>query len=475
MALYQPPASINDFKRRPSHADAMRQEWHATVVNFIANTKDPSEGTPSELFYDQLNDESGIPNSPPVGIPWSAFPQILTKWFATQNPPKQEELANRFVEKDLKQPVFGLFTKNAAGGFDPLPIRYRRQDEYCEWFVARENGHIRRIYFTCEPPEYWEFMAQQDLTLVHELYKELLHDNSIPIDDLRWSHDVYKRGRNGPVIAYPRGHYNRWNVWNTEKGAVHLTHWANTLGAEVQLASDGSLGWPVQPEAGGGVDKYKLICCAGFGGVNRSSDPKIGGSVFDLARQGQSVALADPIGLYMQPFALPGLRDPEGNPIGDQCLKIVRQSPDGTRILRAEVATPTGATYGFEQCTLDGKPLLYGGQISRTITMSLYGVTKIIPGKSATKVQACPSTCCRYPGNPEFSGIFATENFPGCDRLKPADWSRQLRDVADAGPHVAADVARHIAEFVAEVEALSATHVGIFKPRGRRLADERNI
>jgi hypothetical protein len=272
MDLYNPPAEIDDFSRRPALADQMKQGWHQIVTDFINETKDKDknpDARPSELFFDLLADTSGIVASPPVGIPWNGFPLFLTRWFASKPPEDRERLANHYAEVLARRKKF--YKKNDKGDFEELSIPYRRQDEYCEWHVVRENGKITRIDFTVEPPEYWEFIAKQDFSLLVELYRELLHNPNIPESELQWQHDVYEKDKNKQFqVGYKAGDYNPWNVWNTEKGAVHLTHWANTLGAEVQLASDGTLGYPVQAEPNGKVNSRKLICCAAFGGVNRS-------------------------------------------------------------------------------------------------------------------------------------------------------------------------------------------------------------
>ena len=111
--------------------------------------------------------------------------------------------------------------------------------------------------------------------------------------------------------------------------------------------------------------------------MNRSSDPKIGAGVFSFASQGLSIALADPIGLYMQRFQVAGLRDPQGAAITN-ALTFVRQSASGQNILRAELAPPPGAGYTLDQCTLNGDRLRFGGQVARLITMSLFAVAKMI-------------------------------------------------------------------------------------------------
>jgi hypothetical protein len=420
MPLYAPPAGIDDFSRRPGKAQALSNGWHENVVGFIANAKAGAVHAGSGLFYDQLSDAPSVPDSDPEGITWNGFPLFLTRWYATLDADQAEKAANDAAELLQHKASFGLYTKNANGAFQPLSLPYRRQDEYCEWYAERDNGKIKRIYFTAEPPEYWEFMGDQDISLVHELYGELLHNPNIPQSDLLWQHDVYAKTKRGYEIAYEKGKYNGHNKWNTELGAVHLTHWANSLGAEVQLASDGTLGWPVSPGPDGKTDPDKLMACAGFGGVNRSSDPRIGAKVFDFARTGLSVALANPIGLYMEPFDLNGLLDPKGNDVGQDCLHILRQSTDGKRVLRVEIAPPEGAKYVLGDCTLDGKKLVSGSQIARRITMVLYGIAKKIPGAKAS-ASGCLVFECDYPKNSEFKALFKAGSGK-CKDMKEADF-----------------------------------------------------
>lgn len=421
MDLYLPPAGIDDFSRS-QHADDLRNGWNQNISDTLAQVRDPSSyKLASPLFYDQLADTSGVPDGAPVPVPWNGFPLRLTKWYGAAN----DSEANAAAEQTLTLPAFGFFQQDGT----PIPLPFRIQDEYCEWFVDRAGSKIQRILFTCEPPEYWEFLAKLDFDLTHTLYEELLH-KTVPADDLRWTMDVFQMDDSGKLVKrYSQGDYNPWNVWNTTKGAVHLTHPANSLFAEIALASDSTLGWPVNPNAQGQMSEIDLMCCAGRGGINRSSDPLIMKGVFALARQGFSVALANPIGLYISPFTLGGLLDPTGKPIGTQALQFVRQSTEGSRILRVEVAPPTGVAYSLDQCSLDGNPLKYGGQISRNITMRLFGVGKKIPGKATRKVRTCPDFCCFHPQHAEFRGTFRHSDFNGCADITAKDWTQEAFDI----------------------------------------------
>jgi hypothetical protein len=202
---------------------------------------------------------------------------------------------------------------------------------------------------------------------------------------------------------------------------MHLTHRANTLGAQIYLAADATVQYPVTPSPASTLPT-RLICCARFGGVNRSSDPLIGAGVNSLARSGLAVTVGNPVGLYIQEVSLGGLRDPHGAPIGSAALRVVRGSPDGSLILRAEVAPPAGATYTLDQCTFEGEPLTGGGQIARRITMVLFGLAKSIPGRAAEQA-GCAGKCCRK----EDTGGFLKDVGPGadCASLTRADWEEE--------------------------------------------------
>lgn len=80
--------------------------------------------------------------------------------------------------------------------------------------------------------------------------------------------------------------------------------------------------------------------------MNRSSDPLIGAGVNAFARNGLSVTLANPVGLfYMQTIGIDGLRDPAGAPIGTESLRLVRASPDRMLILGDADAVDRGLLF----------------------------------------------------------------------------------------------------------------------------------
>jgi hypothetical protein len=400
--FYRPPADIDDFARRPALAETLRHDWHTFISGTIR------ERAASGLFYDAESDPT--PADPPARrpIPWNGFPRSIWQWFNADADPDGKARAFAAAEtlRDLGQ------VSLASGA--AMTLFERQQDEYCEWHVDRNAaGGIVRIAFTSEGPEYFERLAAVDLSLVGDLYRE--HVNPAVKDaDLAWPEDVLSRGQ----VVFAKGRYNRWNRWNTQQGAMHLTHRANTLGAQIYLAADSTVQYPVAPSPASTLPT-RLICCARFGGVNRSSDPLIGAGVNGLARSGLAVTVGNPVGLYIQEVSLGGLRDPHGAPIGGAALRVVRGSPDGSLILRAEVVPPAGAAYTLDQCTFEGEPLTGGGQIARRITMVLFGLAKAIAGRTAEQA-GCAGKCCRK----QDTGGFLKDVGPGadCSSLTPAEW-----------------------------------------------------
>lgn len=411
---YQPPANINDFARHPATEQALRQQWHQYIKRAIS-------GLDRNLFYDA--DADPAPGVPPARapIPWNGFPRSIWEWYGADADPNGP--ARAFATAETAAPLEFLrpdlvFTRHSNG--QRVPLQARQQDEYCEWFADRDvKGGITRISFTCEGPEYWERMWDVDSSLVIELYQEHLRPG-VSKDQLRadlsWAEDIMD---SDGKLAFKKDSYNRWNKWTTTHGAMHLTHPANTLGAEIRLAADATRVFPTVTPNPPNTLPARLICCAGYGGVNRSSDPLIGAGVNNFARQGLCVTLDNPVGLYMRDLAMGGLQSPTGQPIGPQCLHIKRASPDGSLILRAEITPPPGANYSLDQCTFEGHALTGGGPMARRITMVLFGLAKTITGRTAEVVNACSTKCCKKPASNYLAGARPTTN---CANI---DWSQE--------------------------------------------------
>lgn len=236
--------------------------------------------------------------------------------------------------------------------------RFRPQDEYLEWHAHRDpaTGKITRVDLTCEGPEYWEFLSRVAPEVLLALYRAHVSPDATMAQ------------------LMPGGAYNPGNVWNTARGAMHLIHPANSLGAEIKLAADAT----VLRRRGARIltDADELITCAGFGERLRSSDPRIGADVNALARQGYAITLQDPVGLYIVRLETQGWRKPDGKPVGNY-LRVVRGKPG--QALRAVYEVPARARAGGRpfvvgDIEIGGRPIEWGGQIAERVTMGLTGL-----------------------------------------------------------------------------------------------------
>src|SRR5436305_759262 len=69
-------------------------------------------------------------------ISWPAFPQIMEIKFGDD----EQEMFRQAEKRD-------------------------NQDEYLEWASLTKDGKITKVMFTCEGPEYWDFIGKKDKDL----------------------------------------------------------------------------------------------------------------------------------------------------------------------------------------------------------------------------------------------------------------------------------------------------------------------
>jgi hypothetical protein len=399
MPVFNAPGQIDDFAQS-SKSNELAEGWNAIIDAWLTRAK-------RGLFYNP--NEPGSPTGGQVApITWDAFPLVISSWFDGEHDAK--ELAYRAAEtpKPLLSGGRRLRVVEEDGNLGrELNLTYRQQDEYCEWFTEREDDRVTGVQFTSEGPEYWEFLVSGtrpffppnengtadpraeitsgDPDLALALYREHISPDVQP-EDLVWPHHVAAHGRSGWFLYARKGDYNPLNRWNTELGAMHLTHPSNTLQAEVALAADAT----VLRRAPSSADD--LICCAGYGNVNRSSDPLIGLGVNRTAAQNQLVTLADPVGLYIASVNKGALSDPSA-------WTVMRGSESAEAILRARINIPAGG-----ELEVGGIPLRFGGQLAEHILMILTGLANphdgVLPEPSE-----CETRCCTHPERPTFKAI----------------------------------------------------------------------
>jgi len=455
---YLSPGRIDDFARSPL-ADQLAKAWHGRVKEQIDIYRN------IERFLDPLEvDDTAVREV----IPWTGFPRLFDAWLSVDENPdsavrarrrdrahRSAEILNHFsyvkfngqFRRVPADPARGWLLFPEIGGSpsiqDGFSLAERPQDEYLEWFVVRDavTNRVTRIDFTVEAPEYWETLAEGDPNLAQQLYSEFLGVN-VPKEDLFFQRNVLcpelvRVGDQLKVIGHVRlfpddpdfnqGQYNRWNKWNTELGAVHLTQSNNTLFAEINLAARATQRFAIRPDLNANVDRFMLTACGGYGALNRNSDPTIGQSVNTLALSGFKVMVSNPIGLYIGEIDVAGFRDPDGNPVPrDQILTIHRGSfndEDGlARVLRFSIHPPAGASYGLEACTVDGHFLTTGGPIARRTTVVIHGIAMQVDG-SHTVTDCDGKACAHATKEPKY--FVAVDPTEGCPAEDDDEWKNE--------------------------------------------------
>jgi hypothetical protein len=382
---FNPPANISDFDLASPLLDEWNEKLSLRFESEIQSLINDVDVRPNQIaFFNPVKAPSGQVTV--AHITWGGFPNVLTATFG-----KQRALQ---IADDLRS----FIAYGDPNGGQELNFNFRPQDEYLEWIVKRDEttGKIKEVVFTCEGPEYWETLSQ-DPELLLRLYK-LYAGAEVTLTDLQHSQDVYERNENNDLErVYRKGEYNRWNKWNLSS-AIHLTHPANTLSAEINLAARSTVARKKDEVIL--TDAHDLICCSGYGATNRNSDPTIGSVANSAARDRNWVSLHDPIGLYISAINPSQFTKPDGSAIPDfesRYWNIIRSSNDGKMILRTSVKVPENEMF-------DGKPLLlgdllvngdtlhYGGQVADTVTVGLY--VDVVPNGPQATGLPCPSKCC---------------------------------------------------------------------------------
>jgi hypothetical protein len=398
---FDPPALVADFDRLPDVnqlREKQREGWSRWMDdvfnNAIRRVKRQLGGAGTPQFFNPKQTDPGAVLE--EDITWNAFPRVLLRLFSR------------------------TAALSAADELEPSPLGAswlsRNQDEYCEWRVTRDpdTGKITRVTFTCEGPEYWQsiaggrsiygdnvqtpatFGAPGDRATLVTLYRELLGNDDVQEEDLFLP--------NAPDI------YNPWNKWNTTDGIVHLQQQNNTLTAEIYIGADAS----IARQKGGQTltDATQLICCGGYGGAERWSDPRIGDRVNRHIRNGRAVSLRNPVGIYMADFKDTEITRP--NPAGAQHPRLaasgywnfVRGTPpradveNSGLVLRAVFEVPQGVVGAdghqltVSDLMINNQPIQFGGQLAELITMKFVALAT-----QATTFQPtprdCRAKCCR--------------------------------------------------------------------------------
>jgi hypothetical protein len=411
--IFEPPGTLSDFAR----IDGQSRQWHDTISawtdEIITDVEQFLLAPGERCQYYNWAAAGTAPDTRVQAIVWNGLPNVLVRRFGYD---RALELADGFFPLTERADRPGSYF-SGPGWSD---LRYRPQDEYCEWRVFRDGrGAIRRIVFTAEPPEYWQALHGDELSsaiwdspkkypftgdkqLLVDLYctyvdERVRHEDLIAHEDM-----VDHSDPEHPTVVIPKGAYNPWNRWNTTDGLMHLNHPANTIQAQIRLAAEATVlrsrgGRPV-------TDPDALVCCAGFGGPLRNSDPTIGSTVNVLARAGASLTLRNPVGLYLNDIDLTGITTPDGRPIGREYFRVERGSAEQHMVERAVFEVPEeergrdGRRLTVSDLRIGGVPIRYGGQVAERITVAMFAMAGARDGAPNTAV-GCARRCCQSTEN----------------------------------------------------------------------------
>lgn len=417
--FYNAPAGMNDFTDPQLWHEEMAREARDIVTILVASAmgKDPSQVTPQDILTvsPTLTYSNPIANEPPpsaetVGIsPWGAFPRAVERKAPWSLPHDPDDVTGNYRavehrgEEDHRAGTFRDFEGNT------LSLRVRdRQDEYLEWVVRRNSdGKIRQAIFVAEGYDYYSALFDHDEQRVVEMYREFTSVSSITADGLRAAKGIKRYFLNGnyQVVAEP-GKFNPRNAYNIDPGIVHLSHRANSLGAEVNLAGVSGI---ARKTVGGSTiatgNPELLLCCSQGGNPNRNSDPLIGEQAYAQVLAQKHYTLANPVGLYIAGVETERLTFETGEPVPREWWRVVRGEelwdPKKSRVLRLELEVPSSEGIVLGDLQVDGNPIKYGGQLARLLSVHLFVTRWTRTDGSIGPIVGCEATCCRKIGTPE--------------------------------------------------------------------------
>lgn len=241
-------------------------------------------------------------------------------------------------------------SKSASSDISIDQNRKSLQDEYVEWRVERNNMKVTRITFTTQFVEYFIALAAVGMDKLVAGVKESEPNATPTAQDLFGIADVNNIDSLSPTqranTYFSHSFASNANPWNNgEKGILHLSQPANTLGALYGLLVPCAEPRPTIPLAN--------ICRGGFCAPGRNSDPKICATAQTQARNNRVLTLADPVGIEI--LDLSGDWEVDGTTVDINDSEFWTVSLGGRR---AVLEVPEGLT-------LDGDEIETGTQVSR--------------------------------------------------------------------------------------------------------------
>jgi hypothetical protein len=312
VARFDTPGSLRDAPA----GSALYANWHQRVARLL---KDRTAGSGTGEFVDPS--VVSLTRGREQAYLWTGFPRphlVVT-------------------HRDDREAAF-------AAGEDRLA-----QHEYLEWRVERDaQGRITKVTFVTETPEYWEALAETEPALLLSLYRSLVSPEVARAD-------LFDAG----------GRYVRDNVWNHARGIVHYVMKINGLAPLINAEQD-------TPLRAGVADNYAAMPLTFASGkpLLTSADARFSLDIGVLQRQGLSLTVGSPVGLYMVELDTTGFARPDGSPVGDYWT-VVRGSAGAA--LRAEYAVPASEGFVVSDIRIGGRAIRYGGQLAEHVTVMAGG------------------------------------------------------------------------------------------------------
>ncbi len=266
-----------------------------------------------------------------------------------------------------------------------LDRRRDLQEEYLEWRSVREDdGTLRRVELTTELRDYWLVLAACLPARVVDLASRF-SGRAVRPEEL---FGVARPGSLDPEArraGFVETMIARSNPLNDGREAIcFMANPNNDLRSLLALASAAAKPWvvddPITDRRRPATAAEMIPALDGAAVAERSSDPVIVERLGRIAVEQRRLALADPLGIYIQGVAASRLRTPDGAPPGPEWFKFGRgvrgaEAPDRRpRTQRLVVEAPPGARFRLGDLVdrASEQPIRYGAQIAELVQLCLF-------------------------------------------------------------------------------------------------------
>ena len=416
--FFDAPAGLRDFSDPNKWHEAMTEEASGIVLELVASVLDkaPQNVTADDIkrhapdlaYVDPVATSPASAGETVPVAPWPAFPRAVLRrgpWTEFPHHPEDRQGSFRAAEHlgdEDHRP--GVFVDEAGNELD-LPVR-DRQDEYLEWVARRDaGGKLAKVIFVAEGYDYFSELFKHDEQAVVDIYRRFTGVGGIAADDLRAPRGIFRLSSSGrQTLVAESGGFNPRNRFNIDPGIVHLSHRANSLGAEVNLAGVSGI---LRLKADGttlvsGTDSEELLCCCQGGNPNRNSDPLISQQAYAQVKSGFRYTLANPVGLYIAGADHDRVQTKDGEALTSDWWKVERgegfDRVDTSRVLRLELAPPPGSGLTLEDLEVNGVPVRFAGQLADLLLVHLFVTRWPRDGGGGGPRVPCIGTCCRRTG-----------------------------------------------------------------------------